>query len=80
MANLTNALQELREQRKQAQLHVEKLDQAIWVIESLNGSGASRDGQPTEENNFGSLTPQNGAGTKSAMGKDSQRDRSQRWE
>ena len=42
MANLTNALQELREERKQAQLHVEKLDQAISVIESLNGSGASR--------------------------------------
>jgi len=44
MANLTNALQELREERKQAQLHLEKLDQAISVIESLNGSGASRDG------------------------------------
>ena len=42
MANLTNALQELREQRKQAQLHMEKLDQAISVIESLNGSGATR--------------------------------------
>ena len=42
MANLTNALQELREERKQAQLHLEKLDQAISVIESLNGSEASR--------------------------------------
>jgi len=42
MANLTNALQELREHRKQAQLHMEKLDQAISVIESLNGSGTSR--------------------------------------
>jgi hypothetical protein len=38
MGNLTNALQELRAERKQAQAHVEKLDQAISVIESLNGS------------------------------------------
>ena len=39
MGNLNNALQELRAERKQAQSHVEKLDQAISVIESLNGSG-----------------------------------------
>jgi hypothetical protein len=39
MGNLNNALQELRAERKQAQLQVEKLDQAISVIESLNGSG-----------------------------------------
>ena len=38
MGNLNNALQELRAERKQAQLQVEKLDQAISVIESLNGS------------------------------------------
>ena len=37
MGNLNNALQQLREERKQAQSHVEKLDQAISVIESLNG-------------------------------------------
>jgi len=42
MINLTNALQQLREERKQAQLQVEKFDQAISVIESLNGSVASR--------------------------------------
>jgi len=48
MSNLTGALQELREERKQAQAHVEKLDQAISVIESLNGSGTSRNGnRPT---------------------------------
>ncbi|HVR26487.1 MAG TPA: hypothetical protein VMU26_24560 [Candidatus Polarisedimenticolia bacterium] len=46
MANLENALQELRTERKQAQLHVEKLDQAISVIESLNGSGTSPDTNP----------------------------------
>lgn len=34
MANLTNALQELRAERSRAQLHVEKLDQTISVIES----------------------------------------------
>ena len=39
MGNLTGALQQLRAERKQAQSHVEKLDQAISVIESLNGSG-----------------------------------------
>jgi hypothetical protein len=42
MANLTNALQQLRAERRLAQLHVEKLDQAISVIESLNGTGVSR--------------------------------------
>jgi hypothetical protein len=41
MANLENALQQLRAERREAQLHVEKLDQAISVIESLNGSGTS---------------------------------------
>jgi hypothetical protein len=40
MGNLNNALQLLRAERKQAQSHVEKLDTAISVIESLNGSGS----------------------------------------
>ena len=48
MRNLNNALQQLREERKQAQSHVEKLDTAISVIESLNGSGSfGRAAQPT---------------------------------
>jgi phage major head subunit gpT-like protein len=42
MPNLENALQELREEHKQAQLRAEKLYQAISVIESLNGTGVSR--------------------------------------
>jgi hypothetical protein len=42
MGNLSGALQQLRAERKQAQSHVEKLDQAISVIESLNGSGTFR--------------------------------------
>jgi hypothetical protein len=41
MSGLTNALQELRHERKQAQSQVEKLDRAIAVMESLNGSGMS---------------------------------------
>jgi hypothetical protein len=41
MANLNNALEELRAERSRAQSQVDKLDQAISVIESLNGSGAS---------------------------------------
>ena len=36
MANVSNALQELRAERRESQLHVEKLDQAISVIESLH--------------------------------------------
>ena len=42
MANLTNALQQLRAERSRAQSELEKLDQAILVIEALNGSGTSR--------------------------------------
>ena len=48
MGNLTSALQQLRAERREAQLQVEKLDQAISAIESLNGSGASRtENRPT---------------------------------
>jgi hypothetical protein len=48
MANLTNALQQLRAEQREAQLHVEKLGQAISVIESLNGTGTFRKAnQPT---------------------------------
>ena len=48
MGNLNNVLQELRAELKQAQSQVEKLDQAISVIESLNGSGTVQHAnQPT---------------------------------
>jgi|SRR5580693_8497003 hypothetical protein len=48
MGNLSSALQVLRAERKQAQSHVEKLDSAISVIESLNGSGSfGKAAQPT---------------------------------
>jgi len=48
MGNLNNALQELRAERKQVQLQVEKLDKAISVIESLNGTGTlGQSNQPT---------------------------------
>jgi hypothetical protein len=53
MGNLSSALQQLRAERKQAQSHVEKLDTAISVIESLNGSGRVRQAnQPTNPNNI----------------------------
>ena len=42
MSNLQNALQELREKRDRAQSEVEKLNQVILGIESLNGLGASQ--------------------------------------
>jgi hypothetical protein len=45
MGNLGSALQELRAQRKQAQLQVEKLDQAVSVIESLNGLATTENAQ-----------------------------------
>src|SRR6266545_814700 len=41
MANLTSALQELREERKQAQYQVEKLESAISVLEDLVGRNGS---------------------------------------
>jgi hypothetical protein len=48
MGNLTGALQQLRADRKQAQARVESIDQAISVIESLDGSGTVRQAnQPT---------------------------------
>src|ERR1700689_4952136 len=48
MANLTSALQQLRPEQREGQWHVENLGRAISVMESLNGSGTSRNGkQPT---------------------------------
>lgn len=41
MSSLDNALQELREKRNQAQVEIDKLDQLISGIESLNGIGAA---------------------------------------
>ena len=73
MGNLSNALQQLRAERKQAQLQVEKLDQAISVIESLNGSGTfSRANQPTRIISAG-FTAQDGAGATGKMGEGSER-------
>ncbi|HTU41753.1 MAG TPA: hypothetical protein VMF10_08590 [Candidatus Aquilonibacter sp.] len=42
MANLEKALQELRAERRAAQLQAEKLDRAISVIESLNAPRIAR--------------------------------------
>jgi len=39
MSNLRNALEELREKRSRAQAEIEKLNQIISGIESLNGAG-----------------------------------------
>jgi hypothetical protein len=48
MGNLKNALYQLRAERRVAMSHVEKLDKAISVIESLNGTGAvGKVNQPT---------------------------------
>jgi len=48
MGNLENALQQLRAERREAQSQVEKLEKAISLIASLDGTGASRTAnQPT---------------------------------
>lgn len=48
MSNLQNALRELREKRHRAQMEVEKLNQVISGIESLNGTETSQKAtQPT---------------------------------
>jgi hypothetical protein len=48
MGKLSAALQQLRAERKQAQARVESIDQAISVIESLNGSATfAQANQPT---------------------------------
>src|ERR1700733_12032148 len=41
MSSLDNALRELRAKRSRAQVEIEKLDQLISGIESLNGAGAA---------------------------------------
>jgi hypothetical protein len=46
MSNLQNALYELREKRGRAQKDIEKLNQIIAGIESLNGTGAVRASSP----------------------------------
>jgi hypothetical protein len=42
MSNLNSALQQLRDERKQAQAQLEKLDQAISVIEGLSSRTTMR--------------------------------------
>jgi hypothetical protein len=41
MSNLDNALRELREKRSHAQVEIDKLNQLISGIESLNGAGGA---------------------------------------
>jgi len=42
MGNLSDALLQLREERKELQVQEEKLDQAISILVSLNGSTTAR--------------------------------------
>jgi hypothetical protein len=44
MENLENALQQIREEHKQAQLRVEELDEVIHGLVGLNSSAHSRNG------------------------------------
>jgi hypothetical protein len=45
MSNFSIALQQLREERQQAQLQLEKLDSAISVLEDLSGARGSVGGR-----------------------------------
>jgi len=47
MSNLQNALRELREKRKTAKIEIEKLDEIISGIESLNGTAVQESNRPT---------------------------------
>ena len=60
--------QELRAERNRARAQVEKLDQAILVIESLNGTATSGSTKQTSPSDLGGFTTKNGAGTKGEMG------------
>jgi hypothetical protein len=73
MGNLGNALQQLRDERKQMQSQVEKLDRAISVIESLNGSVTTRNANQPNRIISGRFAAQNGAGTKGEMGEGSRK-------
>ena len=55
----------LRAERKQAQLQVEKLDQAISVIESKR-FGNIRESKPTNPSHIGSFTAGNGVPSSTA--------------
>jgi len=57
MSNLENALRELREKRSRAQEEVEKLNQIISGIESLNGAGVSRESVSHNFVSRGSVQP-----------------------
>jgi hypothetical protein len=46
MSNFENALKELRAKRSQAQAEIDKLDQIIIGIESLNGTAVSHKAAP----------------------------------
>jgi hypothetical protein len=48
MSNLENALRELREKRSHAQIEIDKLDQIISGIESLNGIGTAASSRITQ--------------------------------
>jgi hypothetical protein len=48
MSNLENALRELREKRSHARIELDKLDQIISGIESLNGIGTAAPSKITQ--------------------------------
>src|SRR5437763_16804715 len=63
MANMNDALQQLREQREQAQLQLDKLNSAISVLEDLFG----RNGSTAQRNTASRNTAQQGKRVVSAL-------------
>ena len=72
MGNLSNALQQLRSERKQAQSHVEKLDHSDFSYRVIKRFGNNPEGKPTDPNHIEGFTAQDGAGATGKMGKGSE--------
>jgi hypothetical protein len=68
MPSLGNALQELREDRSATQLRLEKLNQAISAIESLNGTGTAGETSQPKRIISAASRRKMGAGAEGALG------------
>jgi hypothetical protein len=71
MGNLASALQELRAERKQAQVASREVGSGDFGNRVIKRFWNSPAGKPTDPNNIAGFTPQDGTGAKSKMGKGS---------
>ena len=68
MANLTNALQELRAERSRAQLHLEKFGSSDFSDRIAKRFGKIQQHNSSETNNLSSFEAENGTGSEGEMG------------